>query len=440
MKHSLYSWRTAAGILLWVASASAQTPDAVSEPGKDPSAKRVVARHVRAVGGSTARQQRSYHYAGTVEVPGKAKGTLEIFGRQPHKFWLKVAIPGGGRYLRATDGQTMWHFDPQTGYRTREDWEYHAHQGLKRGDDEQQHRLTEMLDLFATPGSATGRVARAQFNGRSCFELQFRRRPTQIVREYFDTNSGLRVGATYAGTNAETFLIDDYKEFEGIKIGTRLTRITAGKTNDILTIASVEFIDVPDSKFAMPIHVPEWPEGWNQIDERYPPGFARGTLPWPWKGEHNRWFSPGFGRTNDAFFWSYVVFNSLEGDTLNFAAELQDALHRYDASLYGKAYPPEKIKVTVGLATMEEKLGHEVTHRSAVIDGFDAESSKKELRTYVETFRWYCPTVDRTAFVVLRSPRAYSRADQVWTVLEQFRDAMICHHAPVHHASMQERF
>jgi hypothetical protein len=102
-------------------------------------------------------------------------------------------------------------------------------------------------------------------------------------------------------------------------------------------------------------------------------------------------------------------------------------LHRYDASLYGRAYSPEKIKVTVGLATVEEKLGHEVTHRSVIIDGFDAETSKKELRTYLETFRWYCPAVDRTAFLVLRSPRVYSRADPVWNILEQFKDGLICH-------------
>ena len=431
---------TVAGIVLGVACTAAQAPGAASDAANLPSAKKIIARHVRAIGGSTLLlQRRSYHATGRIEAPGKAGGSLEIYGRQPHKLWWKVIIPGAGRQVRATDGQTMWQFNPQTGDRARDDGEYHIHQGLKRVDDEQQRRLTEMLDLFASRGPAAGVVKSTKFNGQSCFEVQAHRRQSQIIREYFDANSGLRIGAIYPGTGAETFLIDDYKEFDGLKIPTRLTRIKDGTTNDIFTITSIEFVDVPDAKFAMPIHVPAWPEGWNQIDEAYPPGFARETLPWPWKGEHNRWFSPGFARTNDAFFWSYVVFNSLEGDTLNFAAELQDALHRYDASLYGKAFPPEKIKVTVGLATLEDKLGHEVTHRSVIIDGFDAESTGKELRTYLETFRWYCPAVDRTAFVVLRSPRVYSRTDQVWAVLEQFRDDMICHQGRVQQTAY-ERF
>ena len=424
--------KSGAGIVLVLAAgigfATAETP------GEMPAARELISRHLDAVGGfASISRQRSYHWSGRFEVPGqKTAGSLEIFGQQPHKLWLKVEIPNTAKYVRATDGQTMWRFNPQSGYRTREDWEFHAKQGLARSEDEAQRRLTEVLELFSTLRAddaerAAGVVARTSFDGHPCFELSSARRKNQVVREFFDASSGIRVGVTYPGTNTETFLLDAYEDFSGVKIPTRVTRLADGKTNDVFTIRAAEFVDVPDSRFAMPIHVPEWPEAWNEVTEAYPPGFAKETKPWPWKGEHSRWFHRGFGRTNDAFFWSYVVFNALEGDTLKSAADLQDALHRYDASLYGKAFAPEKIKVAIGAETIEDKSGHTVTRRSVIIDGFDAESSKKELRTNLETFRWYCPSVDRTAFLILRSPRPFKNDDEVWKALLWFRDRMVCH-------------
>jgi hypothetical protein len=330
--------------------------------------------------------------------------------------------------LRVTDGQTTWHFNPQPGYRLGEDYEFHAQQGLKRLDDERQHRLAESLDLFSVlRPSATGMVSRATFDGKDCWALQSTRRNAQAVTECFDIQSGARTAATYSGTNVETFLFGERRTFGAVTLPSRIIRKDGDKTNDVFTLASLEFIDVPDAKFAMPIHMPRWPADWHQIDEAYPPPSFATNLPWPWKGEHSRWFNEGFGKTNDAFFWSYVVLNALEGDTLKAAAELREALHRYDGSLYGKAFPQEKIKISIGAEQSEQKLGHRVTRRSVTIDGFDAEAGKKELRTHLETFRWYCPTTDRTAMLILRSPRAFKSDDEVWRVLLQFRDDLVCH-------------
>jgi hypothetical protein len=167
----------------------------------------------------------------------------------------------------------------------RENWEYQAHQGLKRGDDEKQHHLTEMLDFFAAAGSPTGLVTRTEFNGRACFEVEFRRRARLKVREYFDIESGLRVGTAYSGTNAEIFYLDDYKEFDGVKIATRLTALPKAKRMKCSPLSSVEFVDVPDSKFAMPIHLPEWPEAGIRSRRRIRPGSP---------GTH----SPGRGKAN----------------------------------------------------------------------------------------------------------------------------------------------
>jgi hypothetical protein len=103
-----------AAVLLCVGRFGASTGCGAAS-GNLPSARKIMARHARAVGGSAIYQRKAYHYTGGFELPGNAKGTLEMFGKQPHKLWLKVTTPNGGKYLRVTDGETMWHFNPQQG-------------------------------------------------------------------------------------------------------------------------------------------------------------------------------------------------------------------------------------------------------------------------------------------------------------------------------------
>src|SRR6266581_8428036 len=94
------------------------------------------------------------------------------------------------------------------------------------------------------------------------------------------------------------------KEIGGVTIPTRVIRLDGERTNDVFTILSAGSVLVPDSKFVLPIHVPDWPADWNEIDEAYPPPTFAKQLPWPWKGEHSRWFNAKFDKPG---FWSYVV-------------------------------------------------------------------------------------------------------------------------------------
>ena len=418
-------------LMLGLRAAAADTTDASALL---PSPQTIVARHVEAVGGRAALlKHQSYHWTGGFELPAqKVSGSLEIFGKAPHKFWLKVEIPGAGKYLRATDGRTMWHFNPQPGSRSGKDWESHARQGLRRLADERQQHLTDVLDLNSMLNDETGlthahTVGRIRFQDRECLQLDLTGRNEQGVTEYFDPASGLRAGVSYAGTNAETFITTEYKEIGGVTIPTRVIRLDGERTNDVFTIISAESVLAPDSKFVLPIHVPDWPTDWNEMDEAYPPPTFAKQLPWPWKGEHSRWFNAKFDKPGDDFFWSYVVFNALEGDTLKSREELADALKRYDGSLYGDAFPPAKIRVEIGPDQDTWKFGHRGIRRSVTIDGFDAEATKKELTTHLEVFRWYCPMADRTGMLVLRSPRPFKNDDAVWRVLLSFWEKIECH-------------
>jgi len=167
---------TAVAVLtLSLRAAAADTTDASALL---PVPQAIVARHVEAIGGHAALlKHQSYHLSGEFELPAqKVSGSLEIFGKAPHKFWLKVEIPGAGKYLRATDGRTMWHFNPQPGSRSGKDWESHARQGLRRLADERQQHLTDVLDLNSALNDEAGlihahTIGRTRFQDRDCLQL-----------------------------------------------------------------------------------------------------------------------------------------------------------------------------------------------------------------------------------------------------------------------------
>src|SRR6266536_1085633 len=67
-----------------------------SESTEIPAAKELIERNLRAMGGREALLARkSYRATGAFELPQQnVRGSLEMFGKQPDKFWLKVEIPG----------------------------------------------------------------------------------------------------------------------------------------------------------------------------------------------------------------------------------------------------------------------------------------------------------------------------------------------------------
>jgi hypothetical protein len=393
------------------------------------SAEDIARRFRDATGLSKITTNASYHLVGAFEIPDqKIAGSFEVFQKDAKHQWVKVEIPQHGKYLRARNGEVMWHFDPPPNSRAGDGWFVYERPGYVYEINEAQRRIHETFNIYDSL-NLTGEPKSTAFQGRDAFELTNAREGGRSSTEIFDAANGLRIALTYPEPKSETALLNDYKEWNGLKFPSRFTSMRAEKTNEVFTVKSITFEDVKNSKFAMPLRVRDWPAKWNEFDEAYPPpSFV--TERWPWKGEHSRYFHPGFGEANSPFFWSYVVFNALDGDTLKTAEELKDALHRYDSALYGKSFSPEKIKIEVSGETTEQKLGHQVTRRTVRIDGFDAEATNKPLTTHLQVFRWYCPVADRTGMLVLRSPRNFSEDDEVWKTLLGFWKEAECHPEP----------
>jgi len=169
------------------------------------------------------------------------------------------------------------------------------------------------------------------------------------------------------------------------------------------------------------------PKGWRTEDRPYPPPWARQL---PWKGDIQIRFPPGWFDATSPFFWSYPVLYWLEGDVLASREDLEKALRAYDGGLYRGAFDAAKIKIDIKEDRKEETRGHAIVRRAVTIDGFDPFRTKKELTTYLEVFRWYCPDAQRTAVLILRSPHPLQADDPVWKSLLPFRESFSCHETP----------
>jgi hypothetical protein len=181
----------------------------------------------------------------------------------------------------------------------------------------------------------------------------------------------------------------------------------------------------------------EIPKGWRTEDTTYPPPWAKDL---PWKGDIQIRFPPGWFDAKSPFYWSYPVLYRLEGDVLSSPGDMDKALRAYDGGLYGGGLDPAKIRIEIGEARTAEKQGHAVVRRSVTIDGFDPFVTRRRLKTYLEIFRWYCPQSNRTAVLILRSPRPSDKDDPVWKALLPFWEDLACHPShPEDHTRRQPR-
>jgi hypothetical protein len=391
----------------------------------------VVARFLTATGGHVLTNRPSYRATGSFElIKPPVTGSLEVLGAAPNKQRLRVDIPSSGLHDRGFDGLVRWSFNPRPGYRRDEKWTWQSMQGYQLEDPRKPYPVNEALDLYAWlhqgPQFETMFLAgKTNFQGKATYAVASERLGRTIV-EYFDTNSWFRVGMDFGGAQPERIVFSDYRGFGSLQIPTVISREEKEIVRDRFKIDSLDFVRVHSSAFSIPVHAKTWPPDWHQIEEAYPPEFAK-NLPWPWRGEHRRWFNEGFSKKEDEFFWSYAICNTLIGDTLHTAEEVKAALHRYDASLYGQAYSPDKILVEVLDQEKVRKASHDTVRYAIKIEGFDAEATKQTLTTHLQVFRWYCPVADRTVFLILRSPRIHKEQDSVWQVLDQFWNNLICH-------------
>jgi outer membrane lipoprotein-sorting protein len=214
-----------------------------------PPARDIVERFVEATGGREALAKHNSRRAlGQISMPSQGvEGTVELLAARPNLMRLRMTLPGVGEIQTGYDGRIGWSLNPLTGPM------------LLEGKSLEQTKLDADFDATLHPETrftTLETVERTTFEGRPAYKIRAVRTSGDEDFEYFDVENGLMLGAmvtreTPMGSVKATHITTDYKEFGGTRIATKIIQRLMG-TEQIITLASVEFDTVAKSAFELP--------------------------------------------------------------------------------------------------------------------------------------------------------------------------------------------
>ncbi len=220
--------------------------------GTLPSARSIIDRHVKAIGGRDAiLAHSSSHASGTMTVAGsEITGVLDIYGAKPDKSLVKINLGGIGDVLDGFDGVHAWTLSPMMGPM------------LVSGKELEEKKFdadfySELHEDSRYQSMKT--VEKSTFEGRPCYKVSLVRKGGGEDFDYFDVETGLKAGAVATrespmGPMAVTQVQADYKEFGGLLVPTTMKQTAMG-VEQVLKITSVEFDTVPPSMFEPPAQI-----------------------------------------------------------------------------------------------------------------------------------------------------------------------------------------
>ena len=217
-----------------------------------PSARSVIDRHVKAIGGRAAvLGHTSTHMTGTMTMSGaQITGVLDIYLAKPDKALLKIDLGGIGVVYDGFNGVHAWSLSPITGPM------------LTQGKELEQKKFDADFysDLHEEGRYASMKtVEKTTFEGRPCYKVSLIRKDGSEDIEFYDTETGLLAGGTKTresqmGSVTITFVQSDYKKFGDLLVATTMKQ-TAMSVDQLLKITSVEFDNVPPSTFEPPAQI-----------------------------------------------------------------------------------------------------------------------------------------------------------------------------------------
>jgi len=229
----------------------APAPKAVTS-AELPSARSIIDRHVRAIGGRKAiLSHTSLHATGTMTVAGSGiTGVLHVYGAKPNKSLVKIGLGGIGELLEGFDGTTGWTLNPVTGPM------------LAQGKELEEKKFDADFysDLHESGRYVSMKtVEKTTFGGRPCYKLSLVRKSGGEDFDYYDVETGLKAGATGTRESAMgplslTQASSDYRKFGDLLMPTTMKQTAMG-VEQVLTITTVEFDNVPPSMFEPPAQI-----------------------------------------------------------------------------------------------------------------------------------------------------------------------------------------
>jgi hypothetical protein len=214
-----------------------------------PRAEEIIARHVKAIGGTAAwKRLSSMQIRGVFEMPGQGiSGDLEIAAARPASFLLRVNIGGLGRIETGFNGTYGWTIDPMAG------------PTLMAGRELQETKDDSWFDgALYEPDHVRSMttVGSAEFDQRKAYKVQLILHSGREQFDYFDAETGLQIGSesrreTQMGVVPTVSVMRDYKSFGGVMQPTVIIQRPLG-IEQVVRITSIEVDAVPPGTFDVP--------------------------------------------------------------------------------------------------------------------------------------------------------------------------------------------
>jgi hypothetical protein len=231
---------------------AAAANEKTAEQADLPSARSIIDRHIKAIGGRAAiLAHKSTHAAGTFSMPATGiSGALDVYGAAPDKSLVKINLGGVGDLVEGFDGTHGWMLQPMTGPMLKEGKELSE----KKFDADFYSDLKEP-DKFASMKT----LEKTTFEGRPCYKVSLVRKDGVEDIEYYDVETGLKAGASGTrespmGAITATQMLSDYKKFGDLLVPTTMKQTAMG-VEQVLKVTSVEYDNVPPSTFEPPAQI-----------------------------------------------------------------------------------------------------------------------------------------------------------------------------------------
>ncbi len=233
---------------LTLALSFAAEPEAAKK--HDEKALKVIDTYVEKIGGKDLIMSiKSMHTSGTISIPMMGiNGKVDVYAAQPGRMATVMDLPGLGRIETGYDGEYGWNSDPMS--------------GPSLMDEEQIHALAEQSDPNAAAKhrelySVIEYQGETDFQGQKAHKLRLvRAKGGMEATEFYSTDTGLLLGQesiqpSPMGEMKILSVMSDYKEFDGMKMPTRLQQ-SIGPNQMVTTIDSVTLNKVDPAVFKRP--------------------------------------------------------------------------------------------------------------------------------------------------------------------------------------------
>ncbi len=247
----------AAGIIAACAfltiGATAAAADTAASDAKRMPAQKVIKKFVKAVGGRKAVMKKDQVVIkGKMEIPSQGiSGTMEAHAKAPNLLSVHAEIPGIGTILSGYNGEVGWSINPMMGpsvmdgkmlEQTKREADFYA--VLHESD---RYRSMETVD-------------KVDFEGAPCWKLKLVANNGDEIYEYYNVETGLLAGNEQKqnspmGEMNIVSVIEDYKEFEGVKSATKIRQKIGPGIEQVLSFDEITYNGVQDSDFDLPAEI-----------------------------------------------------------------------------------------------------------------------------------------------------------------------------------------